>query len=155
MYASYADYITYFGEGITQTEYDRYAFEADRALDTATTGIDNVHKLRVAFPHEDAEAVIFCACKIANYLKQIADIQASAGYADTENGKTGIIASMSSGNESISYTSGDTAVNKAASDVAEKKRLIADTIKETLSGVQDANGVNLLYMGVYPCTVTL
>ena len=154
MYATYADYVNYFGNGIAENEYERYAFEADRALDVATTGIDGVKKLQVAYPHEDAE-IIFCACKIADCLRQIAEIEASAGFTDGANGRTGkAIASMTSGNESISYSSGDTAITRAAVDVAERKRLISSVIKEYLSGVTDANGVNLLYMGVYPCTVT-
>ena len=155
MYASYADYVSYFGEDISQQEFRRFANEADRAMDRATTGIDNVKKLKVAFPQKDTDVVIFCACKIINCLKQIADIQASTGFSEGTNGTTGkVIASISSGNESISYTSGDTAITRAAVDVSEKSKLIADVIKSSFSGVTDANGVNLMYMGVYPCTVT-
>jgi hypothetical protein len=43
-----------------------------------------------------------------------------------------------------------TMIDKALSDPAVKEKLFRDTIREGLSGVADANGVNLLYMGVYP-----
>ena len=152
MYASYADYAGLYGE-ISQEEFNRFAHEADRALDTATTGIDNIKKLKVAFPHNDVDAIIYCACKVINTLKQISDIQASTGYANGVNGMTGkVVSSVSSGNESISYSAGDTAITRAAVDTTEKAKLIRDTIRASLSGITDANGVNLLYMGVYPCT---
>ena len=35
-------------------------------------------------------------------------------------------------------------------DAAQKERTIREIVKEYLSGVADANGVNLLFMGVYP-----
>ena len=41
-------------------------------------------------------------------------------------------------------------ISKALVDFAVKEKLFRDTIREYLSGVSDANGVNLLYMGVYP-----
>ena len=62
-----------------------------------------------------------------------------------------MISSVSAGNESISYSVGNaTMIDKALSDPTVKEKLFRDTIREGLSGVTDANGVNLLYMGVYP-----
>ena len=62
-----------------------------------------------------------------------------------------VVSSVSAGNESISYSVGsDTAINLAVKDLEARKKLIYATIREHLSGAKDANGVNLLYMGVYP-----
>ena len=75
------------------------------------------------------------------------------GYIQTENGLQGkVVTSVSAGNESISYsaTAPKTTVDTAVTDPAAKDRLVFSTIREYLSGVNDSNGVNLLYMGVYP-----
>ena len=47
-----------------------------------------------------------------------------------------------------------TAIDKALSDKAAEAQLYTDTIREYLSGVSDANGVNLLFMGRYPYRIT-
>jgi hypothetical protein len=53
---------------------------------------------------------------------------------------------------SVSYSTGSakTAADIAVTDRKERKKMIDETIRDYLSGVADANGVNLLYMGVYP-----
>ena len=63
--------------------------------------------------------------------------------------------SRSAGNESISYSgAGDLAksssIAAAVADPQAREKLYRDTVTDYLSGVQDANGVNLLYMGRYP-----
>ena len=65
------------------------------------------------------------------------------------------VASKSAGNESISYvTSGSsgtaTLIDKCLADKEAQKQLYDDKIRNYLSGITDANGVNLLYMGIYP-----
>ena len=130
-------------------------------MDALTTGIDGVKKLKTAFPtnEEDAETVKRCACKLVSILARIDAAQKAAdsvrGYEFTEQGLRGkVISSVSAGNESISYTvkaSAETDIDKAMSDPALREKLLADTVREYLSGVVDVNGVNLLYMGRYPC----
>lgn len=145
---------------ISKEEFSRLSWEACRRLDVLTTGIDGVKKLKLFFPtdEDDAEAVKRCACKIVNILHQIEAAEASAnagrGYETTEQGIRGkVISSVSAGNESISYTTkagAETAIDKAVSSVSSREKLLDGTIREYLSGVTDANGVNLLYMADYP-----
>lgn len=161
MYATITDYASWFG-AIQGDEFNRFSLEADRILDIYTTGIDNTKKLRIAFPTDesDAAAVKYAACKLINLLKQISDAEASAasarGYTEGANGLQGkAVSSMSAGNESLSFASGSdtTAIDKAIADPEEKKKLIHNMIVEFFSGLQDANGVNLLYMGSYPVRI--
>lgn len=155
---------------ITQEEYNQMydemdsklfnclCFDACRVMDIHTTGIDNVKKLKRFFPtDEDAvQAVKHCAARLIDLLHQIhmAEESAAGAYENSEMGIRGkYIQSITAGNESISYTSGDTsktAIDSAVADKAMRDKLMADVIWEYLSGVEDDNGVNLLFMGKYP-----
>ena len=82
-------------------------------MDTHTTGIDNVKKLKQFFPtdEEDAQTVKRCAAKIINILDQIRQAEVSAmearGFESTDMGMKGkVISSVTAGNESISYSTG-------------------------------------------------
>jgi hypothetical protein len=159
MYLKYEDYQNLY-DPMDEKTFNRLAFAACRYLDRFTAGIDGVKKLKVAFPvdEDSASAVKHCAAKIVNLLFQIQEAETSAsvgrGYEKTESGLRGkVVSSVSAGNESISYSSGSqiTAIDAAVSDLAARDNLVSKTIRQYLSGVQDANGVNLLYMGVYPC----
>lgn len=163
MYATITDYASWFSDEIQDDEFNRLCMEADRILDIYTTGIDNIKKLRIAFPTDenDAAAVKYAACKLINFLKQLSDAETSAasarGYTEGANGLQGkAVSSISAGNESISFTSGSdaTAIDKAIADPEEKKKLIHNMMTDFLSGLTDANGVNLLYMGSYPVRIT-
>lgn len=143
--------------GITESEFDRIGYEAERVLENATTGIDGVKKLRVAFPtdEDDAEAVKRCVCKLIDAMHQIEEAQAAAGYFIREDGTmTGkTISSVSSGSESVSYSSGGASTSTfaaAAADDSQKAQLLYGIVRSYLGGVTDANGVNLLFMGRYP-----
>ena len=147
---------------IPEEVFNRLSWDACRKMDAATTGIDGVRKLAVAFPVDEyaAECVKRCACALVDVLNQMKQARENAakasGYTETTNGLQGkVISSISSGNESISFSSGTsgssvTAIDKALSDKAAEAQLYTDTIREYLSGVSDANGVNLLFMGRYP-----
>ena len=165
--AAYIDY-EYFKTlypDIPEEVFNRLSWEACRKMDAATTGIDGVRKLAVAFPVEEyaAECVKRCACELVSVLYQLKQARENAakasGYTETANGLQGkVISSISSGNESISFSSGSsgssaTVIDKALSDKAAEAQLYTDTIREYLSGVADANGVNLLFMGRYPYCV--
>lgn len=158
MYISYEEYTALYGD-IAEKTFDRLSFEACRHLDRLTTGVDGVKKLKVAFPsdEDDAAAVACCAASVVNILAQIHEAEQSAslgrGYDNTPNGLQGkIISAVSAGGESITYSTGGakTAVDAAISDIAARNRLIASTVRNALSGICDANGVCLLYMGAYP-----
>ncbi len=142
---------------IPAVTFNRLVWDAERKVDNATTGVDGVKKLRVSFPtdEDDAENVKRCICKLIHLMYQVETAEQAASRVSTENGlRGGIVSSVSAGNESISYaTSGATMVEKAVSDRSVLEKELRDTIREYLSGVTDANGVNLLYMGAYPVEV--
>lgn len=145
---------------IDATLFNRLAFDACREIDKNTTGIDGVKKLRVAFPTEpeDKEAVMRCAANLVSYFARIESAEQAAemsrGYESTEQGlRRKIVSRIEAGNEAISYSeasSPETVSDKAAASHAERGALVASVIRQYLSGVSDANGVNLLYMGPYP-----
>lgn len=162
MYITYSEYTGLYGE-ISEDVFTRLAFEASRVIDNSTKGIDNVKKLKVAFPtdEDDAVTVKYCAARLVNILHQIDDVEAytrsGRGYTETANGLQGkVISSVTAGNESISFFTGSTektAIDAASADGTVRSKLLRDTVREYLSGVTDANGVNLLYMGRYPYPV--
>lgn len=163
-YIDYEYYVSLYGSDLLNSqEFGTVSWVAFRALDRHTTGIDGVKKLKTAFPVDeyDAEAVKRCAAQLVYIAAQISAAEKSAtqsrGYNETSNGLQGkVISSVSAGNESISYSTNNTAttiVDKALADKNVQQKLYGDTIREYLSGVKDANGVNLLYMGQYPCSV--
>lgn len=159
MYIQYEEYTSLY-DLMDKEIFNRLSFDACRYLDRFTSGVDGVKKLKVAFPvdEDSAEAVKRCAAEIVNLLFQIQEAEKSAsmgrGYIQTENGLQGkVVSSVSAGNESVSFSSGGnqaSAIDAAVSDLSARDNLICNTVRQYLSGVQDANSVNLLYMGVYP-----
>lgn len=159
MYIQYEEYTSLY-DPIDQKLFNRLSYDACRYLDRLTTGVDGVKKLKVAFPvdEDSAKSVKHCAAKIVNILLQIQEAEQSVsmgrGYIQTENGLQGkVVSSVAAGNESISFSSGGNqkiSIDAAVSDLSARDNLIFSTIREYLSGMTDANGVNLLYMGVYP-----
>lgn len=143
-----------------QRTFSRLAIRAGRYMENATTGIDGYRKLRNAFPTDelDAQTVRQCETDIINLLHDIETADETArsmnGYVQRDDGTTigKNIASMSAGNESISYSASAVTASytAAVTDDSARNKMIADCIKTYLSGVPDANGVNLLYMGEYP-----
>lgn len=132
--------------------YDKYSFMAQKSVDNATSTIDGVKKLRVAFPsnEEDAETVKRCFCAVIHAYYSLASIEA-AGYAETANGlQPRVIRSISAGGESVSYATTDSEIVAAASSNAGKRNYISGIIDGYLRGTTDDNGVNLLFGGVYP-----
>lgn len=159
MYITFEDYIRWYSP-IEENVFERLAVEASRIMDKYTTGIDSVRKLKKAFPvdEDSAYAVKFTAAQLVNTLYQIYEAEQAAnmsrGYIETENGlQRKIISRVEAGNEAISYMEGQgntTAIDTAAKDTAAKRKMLFNIVRDGLSGVEDANGVNLLYMGVYP-----
>ena len=160
MYLTIEKYKELYGE-IDSMAFNRACYDACKYMDRYTTGVDGVRKLREYFPvsKSSAEAVERCTAEIVSIISQIQEAEKSAsvgrGYTQTENGLQGkIVSSVSAGNESISYSAtGDqaSAIDGAVSDLTARDKLIRNTIRHYLSGETDKNGVNLLYLGVYPC----
>ena len=160
MYITFDDYKQLY-DPIEERVFSLLIFDACRMMDLHTTGIDNVKKLQAYFPTDEyaAQAVRRCAAKLVNFLNQVRETEMAAalgrGYEATDQGVRGkVITSVTAGNESISYSAGgnaaSTAAESAAKDKSIKDKLVADIIWECLSGVEDANGINLLFMGRYP-----
>lgn len=167
VYIDYDDFKALYGDNaIPEIDFNRLSWDACKKLDNATTGVDNVKKLKVAFPidEDSAEAVKRCACELVSILYKLEQaektLQSAKGYVQREDGSLQgkVVSSVSAGNESISYSANGgsstaTLIDKALSDKAVQEQLFRDTITGYLSGVADANGVNLLYMGRYPYRV--
>ena len=161
-YVDYAYYQSIYGEeSLDETTFKRLCWEASRKVDNITSGVDGVKKLKVAFPTEEeaAEIVKRCVCKLIEIVHGIENarknISKAQEFVTREDGNLQgkVVASVSAGNESISFTSNTsikTVVDKAVGDAEVERQLYIDTVREYLNGVQDANGVNLLYMGPYP-----
>lgn len=163
MYVDYEYYKNLYGsDAASEIEFNRLSWDACKKMDYYTTGVDGVKKLQVAFPVEDysVEAVKRCTCSLIELLKKIeqaeSNMQSASGYIQREDGsyQGKVVSSVSAGNESISYSAGSsnnkTLFEKALTDEKVKTMLFRDMIVEYLSGTVDANGVNLLYMGIYP-----
>lgn len=155
MYVEYEFYTSLYGaDAIKEAEFNRLSWEACKKVDYHTTGVDGLKKLKHFFPvyEEDAEAVKRCVCKLIDTMQKMQIAENASGYVTREDGtiQGKLVSSVSAGNESISYSVGKNAINIAASDSAAREKLYMDIITEYLSGVTDSNGVNLLYMGVYP-----
>lgn len=147
---------------LAETDFGRLLWDAEREIDKATSGVDNVKKLRIAFPIDayDAETVKRSVCALIDLLHQIEIAEKTAnssrGYIERVDGtiQGKVVTSVSAGNESISFSANsgvlETNASIAAKGVKEKSAIIKRVIENQLSGVVDANGVNLLYMGRYP-----
>lgn len=162
MYIDYEYYKSLYGEkSILETDFNRLIWDAEREIDKATSGVDGVKKLKIAFPtdEEDAEAVKRCVAKVINKIYELEEAESNANslwqYTKREDGSIQgkVVSSVSAGNESISYAVGksqETINSTAIKSVANKERTIYQIISSRLSGVSDANGVNLLFAGRYP-----
>ena len=146
MYAGYEDYRALYGEGVTEAEFERLAWEAGRIMDAVTTGADGVRKLETAMP-EDAygiKAVKRCCCAL---VRRLWTAEQEMNYVNREDGTvTGrVITGITAGAESVTYARpGGTAAGEG------RGAMLRRTAEELLAGIGDKNGVPLLYMGVYP-----
>lgn len=165
MYVDYEFYKALYGsDAVSESEFNRFSWVASKKIEKYTTGVDGVKKLQVAFPtdKEGQEAVKRCLCALieltSNIVQAENNAKANTGYIEREDGTLlgKVVTSISAGNEKISYSTGEasaTLISRAVEDKTMREQLFRDTIKEYLSGVTDANGVNLLYMGTYPYVV--
>lgn len=164
-YVDYEYYQSLYGEKtLAKADFNRLLWDAEREIDKATSGVDGVRKLQVAFPTDlyDSEAVKRCILEVIVFLSKLEIAEESANslyqYEKRADGSLQgkVVSSVSAGNESISYAVGksaDTAVSNALKDVQSRDRVVYQLIASRLSGVSDANGVNLLFGGRYPYRV--
>ena len=165
MYIDYEYYKSLYGDkALSEADFNRIGWDAEREIDKATSGIDNVRKLQVAFPTSDyeSESVKRCVCALVDFLNQLESAEKEAnsisGLTERTDGSMQgkVVASVSSGNESISYAVGksaDTAISNAIKDLHSKDMAIYQFVSSRLVGIADANGVNLLYNGPYPYVI--
>ena len=165
MYVDYDFYKKLYGsDAMSESEFNRFSWDASKKIAHYTTGADGVKKLQVAFPTDDngVESVKRCVCALIDLMYNIKQaeqkLRSATGFIQKEDGTVQgkVVTSVSAGNESISYsakTNNTSPVDEAVSDRKVREQLFADTIREYLSGVTDSNGVNLLYMGTYPYAV--
>jgi hypothetical protein len=147
MYVNYEYYESlYGGNTLAETDFHRISWEAEREVDKATSGVDGVKKLKVAFPVDeyDAEVVKRCICELVNFIYRLEKAQ------NAMNNDGGIVISKSAGNESITYENTDSDISSALKSAKGREKAIYSFIVSKLSGVSDANGVNLLFAGRYP-----
>ena len=161
-YVDYEYYKSLYGEkAIPETDFNRLLWDAEREIDKATSGVDNVRKLQVSFPTDvyGAEVVKRCVVELVDFLNKLnlaeESLSAMSQYTQREDGSLQgkVVSSVSAGNESISYAVGkstDMYVSNAIKDLQSRDATIQKFIAVRLSGVSDANGVNLLYGGRYP-----
>lgn len=163
-YIDYEYYKSLYGEeNISEIDFNRVLWSAEREVDKATTGIDGVKKLKVAFPLEDdGEIVKRCVVELVSFLCKLEEAENNANsvgqYTERADGSLQgkVVSSVSAGNESISYAVGksaDTSISNAIKDLQSRDMAVYQFIASRLSGVSDANGVNLLFAGRYPYRV--
>lgn len=148
MQISYSDYAVLYGTNpAVESAFPRYSWDAERIVNDLTTGVDGVCKLKVAFPTDNyaVECVKRATAAVIDKMAQVDEMSRKLASG-------GVVKSRSAGNESISYEiSGE--ISSAAASQAEQTRLYSTVIEHYLRGVSDANGVNLLFRGMYPYKV--
>lgn len=163
---AYADYdfykTSYFGSVVPETDFPRLAERASGFVDTMTFDrlVDGLPK-----NERSQKRIKKAVCSLAELMYQIelaeknAINQASAGAADTNVGhkSTGVVTSVSSGSESISYATPQqigasakewSAVYAAAGDVQKTNDLLLKAALPLLMGVRTDEGIPILYAGL-------
>ena len=152
-YLTYEEYTSISGDkAVTEGEFNRLSWLAEKQVEDATAGVDNISKLRYCTPTEEYDRTAVKRC-ISAVINLMADIESASQLRQTDNGlMPSVVSSIHAGNESISYaTSGATsAILQASQSQEAKNSLIYSTICEYLRGTVDKNGINMLYVGTYP-----
>lgn len=138
----------YYGNVLTSENADKFLERASDFVDTITYG-----RLVEAFPvvEAHAEKVKKAVCAVAEALYLI-DLQGMSMRAqEDENGQVkGIVTSLSSGKESVSYATPSASLSAYAAanvDTVTKNKLLGDTATQYLANVPSSKGINLLYGG--------
>lgn len=154
-YIDYEYYQSLYGEEkLSETEFNRLLWDAEREINKATSGCDGVKKLKIAFPtdEEDAEVVKRCSAELVSFIYTLN--KAHNGIVSSDGTvNSNIVTSKSAGNESIAYANVENSISTALKSVKDREKIIYQFISSKLSGVSDANGVKLLFAGRYPYEV--
>lgn len=162
-YADYEFYTTsYFGSVVPESDFPRLVERASDFVNTMT-----FDRLVNGLPTNERsqKRIKKAVCSLAELMYQIelaeknAINQASANLTDTNVGNisTGIVTSISSGSESISYATPQqkasgakewSAVYAAAGDVQKTNDLLLKTALPLLMGVRTDEGIPILYAGL-------
>lgn len=162
-YADYEFYTTsYFGSVVPEADFPRLAEKASDFVDLMTSD-----RLVDGLPTNERsqKRIKKAVCSLAELMYQIelaeknAINQASANVTDINvgNTSTGIVTSVSSGSESISYATPQqkasgakewSAVYAAAGDAQKTNDLLLKTALPLLMGVRTDEGIPILYAGV-------
>lgn len=163
---AYVDYEFYqksfFGNVVPESDFMRMSERASDFIGSLT-----FDRLADGLPSDDRQQkrIKKAVCSLAELMYQIelaeknAINQASASATDTNAGgkSTGIVTSVSSGSESISYATPQqigssakewSAVYAAAGDVQKTNDLLLKTALPLLMGVRTDDGIPVLYAGV-------
>ena len=74
MYVDYEFYKKVYGyDAVSESEFNRFSWDASKKIEHYTTGVDGVKKLQVAFPTDDngVESVKRCACALIDLMCNI------------------------------------------------------------------------------------
>lgn len=161
-YADYKFYTESFGNVVPEADFPRLAEKASDFVDAMT-----FDRLVDGLPENERsqKRIKKAVCSLTELMYQIelaeknAINQASASATDTNTGdkSTGIVTSISSGSESISYATPQqigasakewSAVYAAAGDVQKTNDLLLKTALPLLMGVRADDGIPILYAGV-------
>jgi hypothetical protein len=160
-YADYDFYTTYFGSVVPEKDFPRLAERASDFIDTMT-----FDSLLYGMPSDarSQKRIKKAVCSLTEIIYQIelaeknAVSQASASATDICVGgkSTGVVTSVSSGSESISYATPQqigasakewSAVYAAAGDAKKTNDLLLKTALPLLMGVRTDEGIPILYAG--------
>ena len=162
-YADYKFYTESFGNVVPETDFSRLVEKASDFVDTMT-----FDRLVEGLPTNERsqKRIKKAVCSLAELMYQIELAEknatnAAASGASTTIGSggstTGIVTSVSSGSESISYATPQqkasgakewSAVYAAAGDVQKTNDLLYETALPLLMGVRTDEGVPILYAGM-------
>ena len=162
-YADYKFYTESFGNVVPETDFPRLAERASDFVDTMT-----FDRLVDGLPTNERsqKRIKKAVCSLAELMYQIELAEKNATNAATSGtstmfgaggNSTGIVTSVSSGSESISYATPQqkasgakewSAVYAAAGDVQKTNDLLLKTALPLLMGVRTDEGVPILYAGM-------
>lgn len=163
-YVDYDFYTTsYFGSVVPETDFPRLSEKASDFIDTMT-----FDRLVDGLPTNERsqKRIKKAVCSLAELMYQIelaeknatnAAVSGTSTAIGSGGGTTGIVTSVSSGSESISYATPQqigasakewSAVYAAAGDVQKTNDLLLKTALPLLMGVRTDDGIPVLYAGV-------
>ena len=162
-YADYKFYTESFGNVVPETDFPRLAERASDFVDLMTSG-----RLVDGLPTDERsqKRIKKAVCSLAEKMYQIelaeknatdAAVSGTSTAIGSGGSTTGIVTSVSSGSESISYATPQqkasgakewSAVYAAAGDVQKTNDLLYKTALPLLMGVRTDDGIPILYAGV-------